>query len=152
MENYIFNPPKKFRATPPSWITRRHVSIPEERSGGTWFVFLNYYSFTCCVTRFVATRFSYGLYWLSFQSAFLQKTFGWLEFFFFFSLAYGVYVCVYVLYFSKTWRWKIAVIKSCIRSNRSVYVRVCVCVCARELLAVSHTVKKTIFSSLDETY
>ena len=32
------------------------------------------------------------------------KNFRLTRVFFFFSLAYGVYVCVYVLYFSKTWR------------------------------------------------
>lgn len=85
-------------------------SIPEEETLGEELVLflLNILFFLFSFSRLTVL-------WLSFQSAFLKN-----------SRVFSL-VCTLL----KMWRRKIAVIKSCIRSNRSMCV--CVCVCAREL-------------------
>lgn len=81
-------------------------SIPEEETLGEELVLflLNILFFLFSFSRLTVL-------WLSFQSAFLKN-----------SRVFSL-VCTLL----KMWRRKIAVIKSCIRSNRSM----CVCVCAR---------------------
>lgn len=94
-------------------------SIPEEETLGEELVLFFFFFFSLKYSFFTAL---YGSLW--FQSAFLKN-------FRVFSL-----VCTLL----KTWRRKIAVIKSCIRSNRSV------CVCARVSYSETMIVAASRFS------
>lgn len=129
LSNYIFNRiPQDFVYTASDHARRHASSIPEERLGGTWFVFL--------ICSFCWLRVSRIMALVSVR---IPKNIRLTP-------EFSPVRCVYS---SKTRHRKITVIKSCIRSNRPVCVRAWAYSEPSRCVAVSHV--EDDFSSLNKT-